>query len=54
MKVEVIKEYIDEENNYLFEVGKHIKVEDAKNSDFYHIWKDNKLYLVPKRNCKQL
>lgn len=51
MKVKVIKDYNDEEYNRLFEKCEELKVENNENSDFYHIWEENKLFLIPKDHC---
>lgn len=57
MKVRVIKEYYDKYENRQFNVGDLINVDNKANSSFYHIWekKDGKekLYIIPKENCKE-
>lgn len=52
MKVKVIVPYYEKDLDRWFEKGEIINVEDKENSDFYHIWKGNKLYLIKKSNCE--
>lgn len=54
MKVKVTLPYYDSEMDKQFVIGEIINVEDKKNSDYYHIWKENKLYLIEKKCCEKI
>lgn len=54
MKVKVTVPYYDEEMDRWFMHGEILNVEDKDNSDFYHIWEKNKLYLIKKNCCEKL
>ena len=54
MKVKVVVPYVDVHGNKEFNKNDVINVTDNVNSDWYHIWEGNNLYIIPKVNCKKI
>ena len=52
IKIKVIKDYKDVEENFYFLCGDVYIAENNEFSDFYHIWDKNKLYIILKECCE--
>ena len=48
------EDYDNLQNTRFYDKGESLKVDENEYGDYYHLWVDNKLDLIPKKLCSIL